>query len=138
MFAKVCACGQTVAAGFRCGCTLARKPDHRPNAAARGYDHAWSKLRAQHLALHPLCIRCNAPAVVVDHVKTVRSHPHLRLDPSNLQSLCRSHHSGWKQSLERRGAGDDFAMGGSDHPWGIVQQAPEKPSSENTPTFIVI
>lgn len=41
-------------------------------------------------------------ANVVDHIVPVRVDPTRRLDPSNLQSLCTSHHSSAKQQIERR------------------------------------
>lgn len=66
----------------------------RPGARARGYDRAWERLRARHLRDFPSCsVRgCGRPAEHVDHVVPVRLAPHRRLDPLNLQSLCRVHH----------------------------------------------
>jgi len=78
----------------------------RPSAGQRGYDADWRRLRAQHLAAHPGCVRCGAKATVVDHITPVRIAPHRRLDPANLQSLCTTHHSGAKQSEERRARKD--------------------------------
>jgi 5-methylcytosine-specific restriction endonuclease McrA len=50
-------------------------------------------LRAEHLARQPNCSACaeegkQRAAKVVDHIRSVREHPELRLDPANLQSLC--------------------------------------------------
>lgn len=39
------------------------------------------------------CVECGKPAKHVDHKQTIRSAPHLRLDPANLRSLCHSCHS---------------------------------------------
>ncbi|HEV7283907.1 MAG TPA: HNH endonuclease signature motif containing protein, partial [Kaistia sp.] len=100
---RICSCGKVVAAGERCACQVkrdsirkARHDAKRPSAGQRGYDADWRKLRALHLAGHPHCVRCGAIASVVDHIISVRIAPHRRLDPSNLQSLCISHHSGAK------------------------------------------
>ena len=60
----------------------------------RGYDHQWDKLRADHLAEHPLCVRCQAAGritlgVTVDHRVRFRGlDDPLRLDPANLDTLC--------------------------------------------------
>lgn len=106
---RLCACGHRVASGVRCPCERkadaarkARFDQQRPSASARGYDADWRKLRARHLAAHPFCRRCGAPAAEVDHVEPVRSAPSRRLDPTNLQSLCRPCHSRSKQIAERR------------------------------------
>lgn len=106
---RLCACGHRVASGVRCPCEQkadaarkARFDKRRPSAASRGYDADWRRLRAKHLAAHPYCRRCGAPAADVDHVVSLREAPERRLDPTNLQSLCRPHHSGAKQAEERR------------------------------------
>lgn len=67
----------------------------RPQARARGYDGDWSKLRKTFLSQHPLCCieGCGERATVVDHIQSIRARPDLRLDPTNLRSMCRSHHS---------------------------------------------
>jgi 5-methylcytosine-specific restriction protein A len=75
----------------------AQKDRERGSAAARGYDAAWRTVREQHLANHPLCTACQAEgrvtaASVVDHIKTIADRPDLRLDPSNLRSLCKPCH----------------------------------------------
>lgn len=110
--ARACGlCGGVHQSGERCPVTIRRdgerKARHdatRPSAAARGYDAEWRRLRAEHLDANPLCVRCGAPAIVADHVVSVRRAPHRRLDPTNLQSLCINHHSGAKQAEERRPA----------------------------------
>ena len=65
----------------------------RPAAAERGYDEDWQALRRSHLREEPHCRACAEAgkvrqAVIVDHIKPVATHPDLRLEPSNLQSLC--------------------------------------------------
>lgn len=106
---RLCNCGHRVASGVRCPCERkadaerkARFDKGRPSAAARGYDADWTALRAKHLAAHPRCVRCGAPATDADHVTPIRVAPERRLDPTNLQSLCKEHHSGAKQREERR------------------------------------
>ena len=78
----------------------------RTSARKRGYDRDWEKLRAYHLAGSPLCVFCLRdgklmPANVVDHIKPFRDDWSLRLDPSNLQSLCKPCHDSEKQREER-------------------------------------
>lgn len=55
----------------------------------------WKRLRFDALAASPRCLLCGASPEIgavlnVDHVKPVATHPHLALDPSNLQVLCAS------------------------------------------------
>jgi hypothetical protein len=66
---------------------------NRPDARRRGYDSAWARLRAAHLAAHPACVACGRAGQHVDHIVTVRQDPARRLDPANLQTLCAMHHS---------------------------------------------
>ena len=67
----------------------------RGGAAARGYDATWRRLRAQHLRIHPACVHCGIIREDnnVDHIVPHRGDDALRLDPRNLQTLCRSHSS---------------------------------------------
>ena len=68
----------------------------RDPAAKRQYNGRWRKIRANHLADHPLCEVClreglTIPAEEVHHILPLRkggTH-----DPSNLMSLCISCHS---------------------------------------------
>jgi 5-methylcytosine-specific restriction enzyme A len=77
----------------------ARDVAERGTASERGYDGAWRKLRAAYFATHPACeatngaAACGAPGAIVDHVKPHRGDDALRLDPMNLQTLCRRHHT---------------------------------------------
>ncbi|TIY11329.1 MAG: HNH endonuclease [Mesorhizobium sp.] len=68
---------------------------HRGNSISRGYDAAWRRLRAWFLAAQPKCSHpgCVDQANEVDHVLSVRTHPHLRLVWGNLRSLCKHHYS---------------------------------------------
>ena len=65
----------------------------RPSAWGRGYGGSWQQLRAAHLERYPFCSTCadegrQRAAKVVDHIRSVREHPELRLNPDNLQALC--------------------------------------------------
>ena len=71
--------------------------DFRKSASKRGYDTQWKKLRQWHIENEPLCRHCRERGITraaeeVDHIESVNSRPDLRLEPSNLQSLCRSCH----------------------------------------------
>lgn len=103
--------------------------DQRKTARQRGYDKAWQKVRHAHLAMYPLCIVCGSRAVDVDHIETIRLNPKRRLDPTNLQSLCASHHKIVTNAHDmgaHGGGGDGVASGQVDasgahldpaHPW---------------------
>lgn len=75
-------------------------PPSRESSSRRGYDKLWYRLQRQHLNREPVCRRCleegkvNDQDLCVDHITPFKgkSDP-LRLDPANLQTLCRSHHS---------------------------------------------
>ncbi|SMH60489.1 HNH endonuclease signature motif containing protein [Azospirillum agricola] len=73
----------------------ARADQHRPSAAARGYDGAWRRVRKDFLAAHPACCAagCSQPATEVDHVQSIADRPELRLSWSNLRGFCKPHHS---------------------------------------------
>ncbi len=73
-----------------------RRPARQP-ASKRGYGRDWRPLRDEVLAAEPLCRRCRAAgrtaaAELVDHVIPVEIAPQRRLDPKNLQPLCRPCH----------------------------------------------
>ena len=70
---------------------------YRGSATERGYDHAWRVLRDAHIAQFPFCDACTAQGLQVqarevDHVIPHRGDDALRLNPSNLRSLCASCH----------------------------------------------
>lgn len=55
-------------------------------------------LRAMHIAKEPMCRECKGygvrrPGTQVDHIIPHEGNMALFLDPSNLQSLCDTHHS---------------------------------------------
>lgn len=85
------------------------------------YDGAWRKLRKQHLAQHPTCVRCGRPGMDVDHIVSVRQAPRRRLDPTNLQTLCHGCHSrltrAYDGQLGPRGAGVSGYPLAPSHPW---------------------
>lgn len=75
----------------------ATEPAPRATSTERGYGYDWQRLRALHIAEHPLCAACEQeglvePAVDVDHVIPHCGDDALRLDPTNLRSLCKRHH----------------------------------------------
>jgi 5-methylcytosine-specific restriction protein A len=68
----------------------------RPSSARRGYDAEWQRIRSEHLRDHPCCVQCAAQGVQrfgrhVDHIVSKRNGG--TNDPTNLQTLCDSHHS---------------------------------------------
>ena len=73
--------------------------DRRKSSHNRGYDGRWRKLRDAYKTEHPLCEHCIlnmtvTTATEIDHIKPFNGlNDPLRLDPSNLQSLCRSCHA---------------------------------------------
>ena len=53
----------------------------------------WPTIRKQHIKKHPFCIACNSTKnLEVHHVKPYQLYPELELDPSNLVTLCKTHH----------------------------------------------
>lgn len=92
---RVCGhCGGVHQSGVRCPRAVAgdrernaRHDARRPNARARGYDAEWEREAKAYLALHKHC-RCGAPAVVVMHIRSIRTAPHLRMERSNWQPGC--------------------------------------------------
>lgn len=75
----------------------AERDRYRGSSRDRGYDRDWEKVRAEHIAEHPLCVWCENKGLtvaveIVDHIIPITVRPDLRLEGSNLQSLCRSCH----------------------------------------------
>lgn len=69
-------------------------PRPRPVSSARGYDSDWGVLSSMYREEHPICEVCGlALAALVHHVESVTARPDLRLDASNLQSVCRPCHA---------------------------------------------
>lgn len=76
---------------------LATLDCRRGSSTARGYGADWQRLRLQVLAEEPLCRFCAeqgkvTAATEVDHIVPIRLRPDLRLERSNLRSLCKPHH----------------------------------------------
>lgn len=67
----------------------------RPSARERGYDKDWYRFRHAFLKAFPRCshVGCVERATEVDHIKSVRDRPDLRLSQANCRSFCKSHHS---------------------------------------------
>lgn len=70
-----------------------------------------------HLNNNPWCVMCDEIGVariatVCDHKITIEERPDLRLDPENLQSLCKAHHDGRKQREDRARRKGDSLEGG--------------------------
>lgn len=75
-----------------------RQDRYRPNANARGYNHAWRKASKGYLDHHPLCVHCQAKglvtvATVVDHITPHRGDRELFWDAANWQPLCETCHN---------------------------------------------
>ena len=74
-----------------------RKPfgcidERRPNSTERGYGHKWRQAREGYLKKHPTCVKCGAPATVVDHIKPHKGDKQLFWDRDNWQALCKRCH----------------------------------------------
>lgn len=68
-----------------------RARDTRPSAARRGYDGKWRQIRAAFLKRYPDCVVCGEPAQEVDHIVALEAGG--SNEWSNLQAMCKSHHS---------------------------------------------
>ncbi len=74
------------------------KREFRPQSRTRGYDRQWELLARSFRVEFPLCRMCldagvTRAAALVDHIVPVVIDPSLRLEWSNLQSLCRLCHA---------------------------------------------
>jgi hypothetical protein len=67
----------------------------RPPSSQRGYDAEWRALRARFLEHNPWCCvdGCMRRATDVDHIRSIRERPDLRLEWSNMRQMCHRHHS---------------------------------------------
>lgn len=99
---RITACGCSVPKGSKCKHEERRQQarqrtndEARGTPAERGYDKDWYRLRHAFLQANPICCipSCGAKATHVDHIKTIKEAPHLRLDPRNLRSMCGPCHS---------------------------------------------
>jgi 5-methylcytosine-specific restriction protein A len=86
-------CPHSAARAGRCAAHNREYERGRGSGAARGYGHAWQRLRKLILARDPICKAqgCNQASSQVDHIVSRRRGG--TDDPSNLQGLCRGHHS---------------------------------------------
>jgi 5-methylcytosine-specific restriction protein A len=64
----------------------------RGTACSRGYGHQWRKARETFLRHNPLCIECQRPATVVDHVVPHRGDQTAFWDRTNWQPMCKRCH----------------------------------------------
>lgn len=73
---------------------------NRGSSTERGYDYTWSKVRKLKLQINSLCEDCLSkqpqkltPAVEVHHIQKITDAPELRLEISNMMSLCKPCHT---------------------------------------------
>lgn len=65
----------------------------RPTSNERGYTYRWTLTSKIYLKLHPICVKCGAPATEVDHIIPHKGDPKLMWDEKNFQALCHRCHS---------------------------------------------
>jgi 5-methylcytosine-specific restriction protein A len=90
-------CNVLVKAG-RCAAHSTKKVERDPEVRRLYNTPQWRSLRAAHLAKYPWCVDClndhvHTFATDVDHIKRHDGDQVLFFDETNLQSLCKSHHS---------------------------------------------
>jgi len=90
---RFCATCGKVAKG-KC-CTTSRSVG---KTTQRGYGYDWRQVRQQHITDDPLCEDClkigiARPVEEVHHVIPIADRPELRLERSNLVSLCKECHA---------------------------------------------
>lgn len=106
MRAKLCAeagCQRIVPAGQRYCAEHAERHRRDDNCSERwarqeraGDYHTagWRRAKAKAVREHPFCAKCGSPdRLEVHHIRSVRLHPELMLDESNLQVLCHACHA---------------------------------------------
>ncbi|MDY8111157.1 HNH endonuclease signature motif containing protein [Fulvimarina sp. 2208YS6-2-32] len=106
---RLCGCGLVVASGVQCACQIKRNAERkarhdrdRPNANARGYSSKWREARNGFLAKHTKCVRCGAPATVVNHRVPHKGDKRLFWSRSNWEAVCAPCHNGPIQSAEKK------------------------------------
>lgn len=68
----------------------------------RGYGGSWTRLARWYRELHPICERCQAaPSEEVHHKVKVALLPSAKLDPANLEALCRRCHEAAELEAEQ-------------------------------------
>ena len=93
-------CPQLATYRGRCPTHAREYEQRRGTTGDRGYNYEWQGLRERKLLANPWC-QCDdcraagakVKAVDVDHIRSVREAPHLRLVWSNLRSMAHGHHS---------------------------------------------
>lgn len=102
----------------------------KPPRARRFYDDPrWIKLSTNHLRWHPSCNvkGCTEPASDVDHIIPIRLAPERALDPGNVQSLCKPHHSRLTIAFDAGSLAGACDVDGNPldphHPWAQPDQA---------------
>ncbi|WP_147164631.1 HNH endonuclease [Pararhodospirillum oryzae] len=116
-------CGAKVKVGQGCAC----ERDERPSASERGYGVRWQRARAAFLADHPVCVKCGAPATVVDHIFPHKGDQSVFWDKLNWQALCTHCHCSIKQAEERgkkkpkiiKGVDANGRPRDPNHPWNL-------------------
>lgn len=99
-----CKCGGTRTDG-KCDRCHTSKGKHERTTTQRGYGADWQRVSRMVRELRPLCEVCQARGIVraaseVHHKQPISIAPSLRLEMSNLMSVCRECHE-W---LERDGS----------------------------------
>jgi 5-methylcytosine-specific restriction enzyme A len=97
---KLCRCGavREDRQGVACpACANGKSASAKRTTTERGYGGDWKRLSERYRKEHPLCVRCaeRGLAIAADevhHVVSIDEAPWLRLEPSNLMSLCVSCH----------------------------------------------
>lgn len=75
-------------------------PDHpvergidRGSSHNRGYGREWRKLARRRKRDYPICEECGIyMSEVVHHIVPIKDAPERKLDPTNIQALCRDCH----------------------------------------------
>jgi 5-methylcytosine-specific restriction endonuclease McrA len=81
------------------------RSSNQESSTSRGYDYRWGKLSLDFRRKNPFCKFCEqegfeaSPADDVDHIIPIEDGG-ARLDPANLQALCKRHHYGRKERLQ--------------------------------------
>lgn len=69
------------------------------------YGYRWQKARSNYLSVNHLCVSCNQPAVVVDHITPHKGNMELFWSVDNWQPMCKSCHDS-KTATEDGGFGN--------------------------------
>jgi len=90
---RFCTCGAVVDGA----CDRCRRTKQSVSTTERGYDHEWRLMSERLRRIHPLCQDCLdrgvvTPSVECHHVVKIIDAPQLRLDPSNIVTICRKCH----------------------------------------------